>query len=95
MARLTVLCWRGIPSMVEAKDAGGSHKIRLSDRFQELIDMAAMRSGLAGSDAYLEEWRRERRGEREGEARAVAEDLALEIEAEYEHYRAAVIALSR
>ena len=30
----------------------------LSERFQEAIDSAAMKSGKAGTDAYVEEWRR-------------------------------------
>ena len=33
----------------------------LPPRFQEAIDAAAMRAGLIGTDAYLEEWRREPR----------------------------------
>jgi Virulence factor len=78
--------------MVEARDAEGSHKIQLSARFQELIDMAAMRRGLAGTDQYLEEWRRGRPTNRDGDARSVAEALAAEIEARFEGYRAAVVA---
>ena len=35
-----------------------SAKRELSQRFAEAIDMAAMRSGAADTDAYLEEWRR-------------------------------------
>ena len=37
-------------------------RAQLSERFQEAIDAAAMRAGLIGTDAYLEEWRRESRG---------------------------------
>jgi hypothetical protein len=33
----------------------------MAPRFQEAIDAAAMRAGLIGTDAYLEEWRREPR----------------------------------
>lgn len=78
--------------MVEARDEAGTHKVQLSARFQELIDMAAMRRGLAGTDGYLDEWRRGRPVEREGKAREAAEAMAAEIEAHYEEIRAAAIA---
>jgi hypothetical protein len=35
-----------------------TEKIELSPRFADAIDRAAMRAGLMGSDAYLEEWKR-------------------------------------
>lgn len=92
MAKCSVLSWQEIPSLVEARDASGTHKVQLSDRFQELIDTVAMRKGLAGSDAYLEAWRRGRGKEREGDAVTAAESLAAEIEAQYEDIRAAAIA---
>jgi hypothetical protein len=53
--------------------------------------MMAMRRGLAGSDKYLEEWRRGRPVKREGDAITVAEALAEEIEAKYDEIRAAAI----
>ena len=56
MATVQIIHWRNIPSLVEAKDADGTHKIQLSHRFQALIDDVAMNTGLAGTDAYLEEW---------------------------------------
>jgi hypothetical protein len=46
----------------------------LSERFQEAIDMAAMRSGAAETDDYLAEWRR-------SEPMEVGDDLAAEAEA--------------
>ena len=49
-----ILYWQEIPSFVEATDGETKQKIQLSDRFQELIDKAAMRRKLAGTDAYLE-----------------------------------------
>ena len=42
-----------------AKAGRKTAKIQLTDRFQEAIDMAAMRAGKEGTDAYLEDWRRE------------------------------------
>ena len=78
--------------MVEARDENGTHKIQLSARFQELIDMVAMRNGLAGTDQYLDEWRRGRGVQKDGDALTAAQALAGEIEAKYNEIRAAAIA---
>jgi hypothetical protein len=58
---LTVVWWRDIPAQVIAGSGRGATRAQLADRFQEAIDAAAMRAGLIGTDAYLEEWRRESR----------------------------------
>ena len=62
MAELTVIWWRDIPAQVTAKEGRTRAARELPPRFQEAIDAAAMRAGLIGTDAYLEEWRREPRG---------------------------------
>jgi hypothetical protein len=72
MASLVITYWRDIPSQVVAKAGRTSEKHMLSDRFQEAIDMAAMRSGAAGTDDYLNEWRR-------GEPAECSDDLAAEV----------------
>ena len=61
MAKLTTVYWRDIPAQVIAKPGRGrdTAKIVLSERFAEAIDKAAMRAKMAGTDAYLEQWRRE------------------------------------
>ncbi len=91
MAKWNILYWQEIPSMVEVRDRSGTHKVQLSARFQELIDMAAMRRGLADGDAYLEAWHRQRQPEREGQGQELAEALAAELEAEYPRIRSAVL----
>ena len=58
MPKLTILYWRDIPAQVIVKQGRKSAKRELPLRFTEAIDMCAMRSGLAETDAYLEEWRR-------------------------------------
>ncbi len=58
-ARLTVILWRDIPAQVVAKQGRTAHKIELAPRFQQAIDRAAMRAGSIGTDAYLEDWRRD------------------------------------
>jgi len=59
MAKLTTVYWRDIPAQVIAKERRDTAKIMLSERFAEAIDKAAMRAKMAGTDAYLEQWRRE------------------------------------
>jgi Virulence factor len=71
MAELVVLYWRDIPAQVIVKKGRASAKRELPLRFTEAIDMAAMRSGAAETDAYLAEWRK-------GEPQAVGDDLETE-----------------
>ena len=59
MAKLTTVYWRDIPAQVIAKERRDTAKQVLTERFAEAIDKAAMRAKMAGTDAYLEEWRRE------------------------------------
>jgi hypothetical protein len=73
MASLVITYWRDIPSQVIVKAGRLSEKRMLPDRFQEAIDMAAMRSGAAGTDDYLAEWRR-------GEPADCSDDLAVEAD---------------
>jgi hypothetical protein len=58
MPALTILYWRDIPAQVIARIGRKTAKSELSPRFTEAIDAAAMRAGLADSDAYLAEWRK-------------------------------------
>jgi hypothetical protein len=59
MAKLTTVYWRDIPAQVIAKERRDTAKIVLTERFAKAIDKAAMRAKMAGTDAYLEQWRRE------------------------------------
>jgi hypothetical protein len=78
---LTVIWWRDIPAQVTAKQGRTRAAMSLDERFQEAIDAAAMRAGLIGSDAYLEEWRRE--------SRSCGDDLDAEVAQEAEWLDAA------
>ena len=81
MPELTVIWWRDIPAQVTAKQGRTRAATSLDERFQEAIDAAAMRAGLIGSDAYLEEWRRE--------SRSCGDDLDAEVAQEVEWLDAA------
>jgi Virulence factor len=87
MADLILVYWRDIPAQVIVKKGRTAAKRQLSLRFTEAIDMAAMRTGAAETDAYLAEWRK-------ADPVAVSDDLEAEadkamaaIEAEYDRER--------
>jgi hypothetical protein len=73
MANLIITYWRDIPSTVSVKVGRKEEKRMLADRFQEAIDMAAMRGGASDTDSYLADWRR-------AEPVPVGDDLASEVE---------------
>ena len=52
MASYRIIAWNGIPASVEARDASDHVTLQLSDRFQALIDSAAMQTGAHDEDAY-------------------------------------------
>lgn len=78
MAKLITVFWRDIPAQVTAKAGRKTAKIQLPDRFQEAIDMAAMRAGKGSTDEYLEDWRREQR-ECDNDLQAVVDQEAANI----------------
>ena len=73
MANLITTYWRDIPSAVSVKAGRKEEKRMLAERFQEAIDMAAMRGGASDTDSYLADWRR-------AEPVAVGDDLVAEVE---------------
>ena len=84
MAQIFITYWRDIPSQVSAKAGRRGPKAMLSERFQEAIDMAAMRAGLAGSDDYIEEWRRGEIMDIDGEPQQVVTQEVTRLEREYD-----------
>jgi hypothetical protein len=81
MAQLVITYWRDIPAQVTASGPGGRRGARvkreLAPRFAQAIDIAAMRAGATGTDAYLADWR-------QGEASACGEDLEAAVAGEVE-----------
>lgn len=86
MADLTVVFWRDIPAQVIAGRGRRAAKVPLPERFEQAIDRAAMKSGAAGTDAYLAEWRKEP-VEATGEGADAAEAKAAELDAAYDNDR--------
>lgn len=71
-----MIFWRDIPAQVTVGSGRSAARVMLGERFQEAIDEAAMAAGLSGTDAYLEEWRRESRPCDDPPAEAVATEAA-------------------
>ncbi len=81
MALVTVVYWRDMPAQVIVKAGRKNAKRQLSERFEQAIDRAAMKSGAASSDAYLEDWRRADPVEVEGsDLEAIADAEAAKLE---------------
>jgi len=95
MAQVQTLYWQEIPSLVEAREGQELHKVQLSQRFQELIDLVATNKGRGESEAYLEQWSKGPRQVREGDAKTVAEAVANEFEGQYDAIRKAQLVAVR
>ena len=98
MPQVTVVYWRDMPAQVIAKSGRKQAKRQLSERFEQAIDRAAMKSGAAGSDDYLADWRRGAPEDREGddlEALADAEAARLEAHFDKDRLRALIDAHGR
>jgi len=76
--------WRDIPAMVTARsEDGATAKVELPPRFQEAIDELAMRLDMAGSDAYLEQWRYGEWEQAAGSPAEVAAAVAARLDEEW------------
>jgi len=94
MAKYRVMYWQEIPSVVEAREGREKAKVQLNQRFQELIDLIAMRRKLDGSDEYLECWNRGEWQIRAGTAEEVAAVVGAEIEADFENIKIAAMGIT-
>ena len=87
MAQLIVLFWRDIPSQVIVRQGRTFAKRELPKRFIEAIDASAMRSGAAGTDAYLAGWRRADPVPCGDELEAEADAALARVDAAYDRAR--------
>jgi hypothetical protein len=83
MARYTILYWKDIPAQEKVVDEAGEISAVLPERFQRMIDAAAMAETSTDEDAYLAGWRLGEEKERDGNAQEVLEVLLAELEADY------------
>lgn len=84
MAQATIVYWRDIPAQVIVKKGRTTAKRELAQRFQEAIDRAAMRAKAIGTDAYLNDWRRDGGLECSDDLEAEADALQSKLETEYD-----------
>lgn len=89
MANLTVVYWRDIPAQVIVGKGRRAAKVPLAERFEQAIDRAAMKTGAAGTDAYLAEWRKSDPVAIQSDASDmdVAKSEAARLEREYDQPR--------
>jgi hypothetical protein len=83
VTEVQVVFWRDIPAQVKARQDRQRAARGLDPRFQEAVDAAAMRAGLADTDDYLAEWHTSAWEERPGSPEQAAARRAAEIEAAY------------
>jgi len=84
MPQKIIVYWRDMPAQVIIKEGRKTAKRQLPERFEQAIDMAAMRADKRDTDAYLAEWRKSDPVMIEGEDfEALAEAEARRIDAEF------------
>ena len=83
MPDVTIVYWRDMPAQVIVGKGRRGAKAALPERFEQAIDRAAMKSGAAQTDAYLEGLRKAVPYPVEGDQNAVAAAEAARIDAEF------------
>ncbi|WP_371153560.1 virulence factor [Jannaschia sp. 2305UL9-9] len=94
MAQITVVYWRDIPAQVLAGKGRRAAKVQLSERFEQAIDRAAMRSGASETDAYLADWRKVPEGDVDAPDADAAAARAAELEAAWTPDRLRAVAMA-
>jgi hypothetical protein len=87
MPDVTIVYWRDIPAQVIVGRGRRGNKVQLPERFEQAIDRAAMKTGAAGTDEYLAEWRKAAPYVVAGDPDEVARAEADRIDAEYDKAR--------
>ena len=87
MAQVTIVYWRDMPAQIIVGKGRRGAKAPLPERFEQAIDRAAMKSGAAETDAYLDGFRKADPYPVDGEDADVAAAEAARIDAEYDQDR--------
>jgi Virulence factor len=87
MPEVTIVYWRDIPAQVIVGKGRKAAKVQLDERFEQAIDRAAMKTGAAGTDEYLAEWRKADPYIVDGDQDDIARTEAARIEATYDKSR--------
>ena len=91
MPDVTIVYWRDIPAQITVGKGRRGTKAQLPERFEQAIDRAAMKSGAAGTDEYLSEWRKGTPYQVEGEASEIIQAETARIDHEYDTERLKVL----
>jgi Virulence factor len=84
MARYRILSWRGIPAQLKLfPEEGRPRSVELDGWFTQEIDRVAMREGLSGTDAYLEQFEWSGDFEGPGSVEETASQVVAELEAKW------------
>ena len=86
-----IVYWRDIPAQVIVGKGRRATKIQLSERFEQAIDRAAMKSDQKSTDDYLAEWRKAKPFKAEGNPENIAKEQAEKLEAEYDKEKLIVL----
>ena len=93
MPQRIVVYWRDMPAQVIIKEGRKTAKRQLPERFEQAIDMAAMKADKRDTDAYLAEWRKSDPEPIAGEDfEALAEAEMQRIDAEFPQERLVALA---
>ncbi len=87
MPDVTIVYWRDIPAQVIVGKGRRGAKAPLPEPFEQAIDRAAMKTGAAGTDDYLEGFRKATPYPVDGAQDSVASAEAARIDAEYDTER--------
>ena len=93
MPQLIVVYWRDMPAQVIIKEGRKTAKRQLPERFEQAIDMAAMKADKRDTDAYLAEWRKSAPESIAGDDfEALAEAEAKKLDTDYPQERLVALA---
>ena len=84
MHDVIIVYWRDIPAQVIVGKGRRATKIQLSERFEQAIDRAAMKSNQSSTDDYLSEWRKAEPFKLTGDPETIAREQAENLETEYD-----------
>jgi len=83
LTKYQILYWHDIPLQVRIRERGSRLSQQLSERFQVMVDNAAMAAGLTNDDAYLAGLQWSDTAERPGTPEAVLEQVVAELETQF------------
>ena len=85
MHDVIIVYWRDIPAQVIVGKGRRATKIQLSERFEQAIDRAAMKSDQKSTDDYLAEWRKAKPFKVKGNPENIAKEQAEKLEVAKHH----------